>query len=342
MSTYPRRSTEFKAEIARIQELADKGGASLRSSYAADKRLRAKVVAAATAAGVTFAHPYMRVEDMIGDLALIEEASPEATFRRILAGEQDAEAAKLEAKGGPRRLERAENLREHARLHRIQADQAEAPALTITPGAEAVIEEIAAGLPTNRFRVVAHQGAFRIFDHTAGCFVTGEGTTYQFKEDAEAQANDMNDPPATLDNPYHNWMPDAAPVDPRSWEAVRQTPAFAVAVDIARQERRSQVKLDQARSKLVAVGGDLVDQEDAADNFSAALRFFRNDNNVLWGAARMLAAMVDNDDELGALQVLRDELDRQDGAGCTEPVISDEANRMAELAVNLRKIQHGA
>jgi hypothetical protein len=273
MSTYPRRSAEFKAEIARIQELADKGGASLRSSYAADKRLRAKVVAAATAAGVTFAHPYMRVEDMIGDLALIEEASPEATFRRILAGEQDAEAAKLEAKGGPRRLNRAENLREHARLHRIQANQAEA------------VTELA-GLDI----------------------------------DAAVEA--------------------AEAADARSWFAVRQTPAFKVAVDIARQERRSQVKLDQARSKLVAVGGDLVDQEDAADNFSAALRFFRNDNNVLWGAARMLAAMVDNDDELGALQVLRDELDRQD-AGRSEPVISDEAHRMAELAVNLRKIQHG-
>lgn len=97
----------------------------------------------------------------------------------------------------------------------------------------------------------------------------------------------------------------------RTWVAVRQTPAFAVALDIARQERRSSIKLDQAREKLALAAG-LVDQDDAAENFSTAHRFFRNDNNVLWGAARMLAAMVDNDDELGALQVLRDELDRQD------------------------------
>jgi len=104
------------------------------------------------------------------------------------------------------------------------------------------------------------------------------------------------------------------PADPRSWEAVRQTPVFAVALDIARQERNSQIQLDQARATLEASDFDF----DAGESFSTALRFHRNDNNVLWGAARMLAALVD-DDELGALSVLRAELDRQDAGKAEDP-----------------------
>lgn len=305
MSTYPRRSAEFTAQMALITETAKKGGPFLRSAHAMEKRLRATVVEACLAAHIQLQHQWMRVEDMVADLAAAEEASPEATFRRILAGEQDAEAAKLEAKGGPRRLNRAETLRESARLHRIQADQIDPPAPTfsVSPAAEAVIEEIAAGLPTEQYFVaepVPGKG-YRIFDRKAGCYVS-DIQGYHFEEDAEEQAAAMNEA----------LKPE--PVDPRSWEAVRQTPAFAVALDIARQERRAQVKLDQARAKLALAAG-LVDQDDAAEEFTTVNRFFRNDNNVLWGAARMLAAMVDNDDESGALSVLRDELDRQDGTG---------------------------
>jgi hypothetical protein len=158
-------------------------------------------------------------------------------------------------------------------------------------------------LPEQFVAEPVHQG-YRIFDRKAGCYVTGDGTTYKFKEDAEKQAAAMNEAVYT---------PSTRALDPRSWEAVRQTPAFAVALDIARQERNSQIKLDQARKVLAAQEGDLADQDEAAENFSTALRFFRNDNNVLWGAARMLAAMVDNDDELGALETLRMTLDVQDG-----------------------------
>jgi hypothetical protein len=114
------------------------------------------------------------------------------------------------------------------------------------------------------------------------------------------------------------------PADPRSWEAVRQTPAFAVALDIARQERHSYIKKQQARQALeagVIEGAEgLIEDEAQLDFFRGALGAYRNDNNVLWGAARILATMVD-DDELGVLTVLRAELDRQDGVPASNRVV---------------------
>jgi hypothetical protein len=104
--------------------------------------------------------------------------------------------------------------------------------------------------------------------------------------------------------------PSVAVLPPMSWEAVRQTGAFAVALDIARQERNSEIRKNQARAALDAAK---TDEDEALDLFRGALAAYRNDNNVLWGAARILATLVDNDDELGALQALRNVLDAQDG-----------------------------
>lgn len=124
------------------------------------------------------------------------------------------------------------------------------------------------------------------------------GFEYPEDDDAEIPAEIYAARDELLEALYAALAPESDP-DPRSWEAVRQTGAFAVALDIARQERVTEIRLAQAR------------QQNDDDIFSAALRAHRNDNNVLWGAARILATMV-NDDELGVLQVLKAELDRQD------------------------------
>jgi hypothetical protein len=172
------------------------------------------------------------------------------------------------------------------------------PRKNITPEAQTVIDEIAAGLPSERYSVMrSDDKGYVLFDRVTGSIVT-EGRPakgYFFAVDAQDAANELNAP------------------EPGTWMAVRQTPAFAVAVDIARQERNSQIRLDQARAKLAAIESECEDGYEAGDMFNAARAAHRNDNNVLWGAARMLAAMVDNDDELGALQVLRSVLDAQDG-----------------------------
>lgn len=148
---------------------------------------------------------------------------------------------------------------------------------------------------------------YRIFDRKAGCYVS-DIQGYHFKEDAEKQAAAMNE---------------AMKPEPGTWMAVRQTPAFAVALDIARQERRSYLHKQQARQALegtmIEGAEGLIEDEASLDFFRGALGAYRNDNNVLWGAARMLAAMVDDDDELGALSVLRAELDRQDAGKVEDP-----------------------
>jgi hypothetical protein len=82
------------------------------------------------------------------------------------------------------------------------------------------------------------------------------------------------------------------PVEPGSWAAVRRTPAFTAALHFARESLKSEAKLAAARE-----GTD-------DDTFSNALRYHRNDLNVLWGAASVLAALVDNEDVLGAHEVL--------------------------------------
>jgi hypothetical protein len=169
--SYPRKSVEFRAQMTRIEETAAKGGAHLRSAHAMDKRLTAAVKDACAAAGVELPHQWMRTQDMVALLEAAEEANEEAVARRILAAEQDATAAKLEKQGGPRRLARAENLREHARLHRLQADQAEAAAGQ--PHRLDVVAEVVFRTPAGEFAVQIRRED-----------VTGTNGAYQAARDA--------------------------------------------------------------------------------------------------------------------------------------------------------------
>lgn len=280
MSIHRRYSVEFAAEQDRITETAKKGGAHLRSAHAMEKRLRAKVALASVDAGIQLQHQWMRIEDIIAEIGETEDTQGiEATARLIGAGEKEREAAALEAKGGPRRLEKARQLREYARLDRWMVENERSCTGCNGPLLHKEWFEAHAGLCSNCERKQAEIAAY--------------------EAEVEGARPEV-------------YTPSTRALHPRSWEAVRQTPVFAVAVDIARQERRSQIRLDQARATLTAIESECEDGYEAGDNYNAARSAYRNDNNVLWGAARMLAAMVDNDDELGALQVLRNELDRQD------------------------------
>lgn len=269
--SFDRKSDEFRAAY---DAAADIEHPVARRN--AERKLKATALAAYQALGLdpikTVYFP--TTSWLIEQVKLAEDTiGLEAALRLIMAAEYDAEADALEAKGGPRREQRAARLRETARVYRYLADQAR---IDRFPNTAVVI-------PVTETEAVHH--------HCLSVTPAAQAVIEQI----------------------------AAELDPRSWDAVRQTPAFAVALDIARQERRSQIKLDQARAAVAAITSECEDGYEAADTFTAAHRSFRNDNNVLWGAARMLAAMVDNDDESGALSVLRDELDRQDAGKVEDP-----------------------
>lgn len=277
--SFPRKSAKLAEVLDAAQALTNTNARRAATGKAIDA-----IHQAFLGAGLT--PPVQTIPNLGVLLDMIRDAEDtygvEAIARLIGAAEKEAEADELEAKGGPRRLERAEKLREYARIDRYMVEKEQSctgcngPLLT-----ESWFE--------------AHAGL---------CSVC---------EDEVTEAVITSDSAGDL----------AASLDPRSWEAVRQTGAFAVALDIARQERNSEIKKNQAAAALDAVtvklpkGVEDSVYDAAHDAFSTALRFYRNDNNVLWGAARVLATLVDDDDELGALQVLRNALDRQDGGeGC--------------------------
>lgn len=118
--SFTRPSDEFTAAMTRITETAKLGGPHLRSAHAMEKRLSAKVKLAALDAGIQLQHPWMRVQDIVADIRQAEDATAiERVARLIQAGQNEREAAELEAKGGPRRLQKAERLREYARIDRM-------------------------------------------------------------------------------------------------------------------------------------------------------------------------------------------------------------------------------